>query len=100
MPRLLRDILEDVLRSQDDMDVVGRGGDAELIARLERQEVDVVITTSHDDEGAVSRRTLLSAPPALKIVTMPASGRFANVMEFRQLSMMEPSPQMLVQAIR
>jgi len=98
MPRLLRDILADLVRAQTDMEVVGRGGDAELVGALQRG-VDVVIL----GEGVIDRSAaarLLSTNPDLKVVTIASEGRSASLFEIRQITLIDPSPQMLIQAVR
>ena len=100
MPRLLRDILKDVVQEQPDMDVVGCGGHAELLAAFERQNVDVVLLGQTVGDIAAAMRQLLTVRPGLKVIIVPNDGRFAVVFELRRLVMTEPSPQMLVHAIR
>jgi hypothetical protein len=81
------------------MEVVGRGGAAELTDALQRQGADVVIL----GEGIgryVEARQLLLTHPHLKIVTIAREGRLASVFEIRQMTLIEPSPQMLIQAVR
>ena len=98
MPRLLRDILSDLVRVQTDMEVIGRGGDAELADALQRG-VDVLIL----GEAALNRSAaarLLATHPDLTIVTIGGEGRSANLFEIRQVTLIDPSPQMLIQAVR
>jgi DNA-binding NarL/FixJ family response regulator len=100
MPRLLRDILDESMRSEPDMDVVGCGGDAELAVALDRDELDFVILAEPENAGLPTAWKLLSTHPALKVITIPADGRFAHLFELHRHSLTEPSPRMLIETVR
>jgi hypothetical protein len=84
MPRLLRDIVEEIVRSQPDMDIIDQY-QGELI--IERHQVDVVVSGEHADNK-------------LKISIVGNNGGGSNLVESLQLSTVELSPEILVKAIR
>jgi hypothetical protein len=85
MPRLLRDIVEEIVRSQPDMEITGQHEEGELI--VESHQADVVILGEHADAR-------------LKIATVANNERGANLVESLRLSTNELSPHILVEAIR
>jgi hypothetical protein len=95
---LLRDILDESMRVEPDIDVVGWGGDAELAVAFDRGQVDFVILC--DEADPLTACKLLSSHPGLKVVTIPADGRSANFFELHQRSLTEPSPRMLIETVR
>ena len=97
-PRLLRDILDESMRVEPDMDVVGWGGDAELAVAFDRGQVDFVILC--DEAEPLTAWKLLSSHPGLKVVTISPDGRCANFFEVHQRSLTEPSPRMLIETVR
>jgi DNA-binding NarL/FixJ family response regulator len=100
IPRLLRDILKSVMQEQPDMVVVGCGGYADFLAALERLDIDVVILGQGAGDTAAAMRRLFTARPGLKVLIVPNDERFSEMFELRRLFIVEPSPQMLVDAIR
>jgi hypothetical protein len=85
MPRLLRDIVVEIVRFQPDMEITDRLSDSECI-----------ITPYHADAFISGERTHAE----LKIATVANSGGGARLVEALQLSTVELSPEVLVKAIR
>jgi len=85
MPRLLRDIVEEIVRSQPDMEITAQHEEGAF--RIEPHQADVVILGEHADAK-------------LKIATVANDERGANLVDPRRLSTVELSPQVLVAAIR
>ena len=85
MPRLLRDIVEEIVRSQPDMEITNPYQEGELI--IERHQGDVVISGEHADDN-------------LKIGIVASNGGGSHLVESVQLSTVELSPEILVKAIR
>jgi DNA-binding NarL/FixJ family response regulator len=100
MPRLLGDILDDVIRARQDLELVGRSGRDDLTAALDREQVDVLILAGDSTDTATICKEFLAVHPALQVVVIVNDGRYAKVFDVRQLTVAEPSPQMLVRAIR
>jgi chemotaxis response regulator CheB len=93
------DILSDAIASQPDMTVVGDAID-DVQDSIERHSPDVVIASDSalSDEGAIAR--LLAAHPHLKVTVIYDGGCAATLFELRQTRLMDPSPKMLLEAIR
>jgi hypothetical protein len=85
MPRLLRDIVEEIVRSQPDMEITNPHLEGALI--LERHQGDVVISGEHADDN-------------LKIGIVARNGGGSHLIESVQLSTVELSPEILVKALR
>jgi DNA-binding NarL/FixJ family response regulator len=100
MPRLHRDILTDLMRVQPGIEVVGSGSHAELTESLVRDSVDLVILGEGVTEHSLSARQLLLQYPNLKVVTIASEGRLANIFEIRQVTLIDPSPELLIQALK
>jgi hypothetical protein len=90
MPRLLRDIVEDILRAQPDMEIVRLAWSDHVAAVLERRHADVVIVQDSSTDQVAAERLVIVA------YTERDTGAFS----FRPLPIAELSPQALVQAIR
>jgi len=100
MPRLLREIVEDAVRLQPDMELVnGASGNAPLMA-IKGRRVDVLIAGEREADNSGVWEQLLLENPGLKVVVVTEDGREARLLEFRQVSVPDVSPQGLVDAIR
>jgi hypothetical protein len=85
MPRLLRDIVEEIVRSQPDMEITGQHEKGEFV--VQPNQADVVVLGERGDGK-------------LRIATVANNERGTNLVESRRLSTEELSPQILVEAIR
>jgi hypothetical protein len=90
MPRLLRDIVEDIVGAQPDMEIVPRAWSDDIAAVLERRHADVVIVQDTSTDQVAGERLVIVA------YTERESGAFS----FRPLPIADLSPQALVQAVR
>lgn len=89
MPRLLHDIVENVVRSQADMEIVCRC-DEGIAAAFERAAVDVAVLR---DAGS-------DPVPHERLVIVTYSERDGGAFGFRPLSVAGLSTQALVEALR
>ena len=100
MPRLLRDIIVQVIGRERDMAIVGEGSDATQVDALLRQEpADVVIVDgASGDDG----RRLLQEHQQLKVLALSGDGRTAALhwLEPRLHTCSDVSPDGLVRLIR
>ena len=100
MPRLLHDIVTDVVRRQPDMEI----SDPALFAAptLERDEPDVVIVGTVEPEHAEEPVELLLRWPRIRVVMVSVSGPDAvmYVMRPHKMPLGEMSPARLVEVIR
>jgi hypothetical protein len=85
MPRLLRDIVVEIVRVQPDMEITDQYSDSECI-----------ITPYHADAFISGERTHAE----LEIVTLAHNGGGGRLVEALQLSTVELSPEVLVKSIR
>jgi len=90
MPRLLRDIVEEIVRSQADMEIVGRDWSGNVAEALEQRQADVLIVRDIATDQVADERLAIVA----------YSERDLGAFAFRPLSIAELSPQALIQAIR
>jgi len=90
MPRLLRDLVEEIVRSQADMEIVGRDWSGNVAEALEQRHADVLIVRDIATDQVADERLAIVAYAERDL------GAFA----FRPLSIAELSPQALIQAIR
>ena len=103
-PKMLADVVRNMVVRQSDMEVVGEVPDSiTLLLTARAQTVDVVIVTPLDweEEPSVCRH-LLAEHPQLKIVTLPANGEAAFLYESggRKQRFDEPSEKSILGAIR
>jgi DNA-binding NarL/FixJ family response regulator len=103
-PKMLSDVIRNMLERQPDMEVIGEVLDPiELLLTAKARPVDVVIVTPLDTEGEPSIcRHLLAEQPRLKIITLQANGEAAFLYEsgFRKKRFVEPSEASILGAIR
>ena len=100
MPRMLREIVEDAVRFQPDMKLVDSGEEHNLLVAIKREHADVLIVAEGGVDDPVSHEQLLLENPRLKVLVVSRDGREAHLLEFRQIPVVEVSPQGLVDAIR
>lgn len=103
-PKMLSDVIKNLVACQPDMQVVGEVLDPiELLIAIRATPVDAVIVTPLDSEGD-SRicRHLLVDHPELRIVTLSAKGEAAFLYESnsRKKRIDEPCGQTILGAIR
>ena len=102
LPRLLQDIVEDLLTHQPDIEVMGSGlSEQALPGRVATQHPDVVIVACEQDAVEQVARGVLGADPA-KVLAVTRGGREACLFELqpRYVSLGEVSPSTLLSAIR
>ena len=100
MPRLLREIVEDAVRFQPDMKRIDSSEEHDLSSAIKREQADVLIVAEPGIDDAASHEQLLLENPRLKVLVVSRDGREAHLLEFRQIPVVEVSPQGLVDAIR
>jgi hypothetical protein len=98
MPRLLHDIVEEMVRTQPDMELVAATDDLTLQRAVTTRRPDVLIIAEGDVRGAHEK--LLLANPRLKLLVVGRDGRQAHVLELLRTPVPNVSPQGLVDAIR
>jgi chemotaxis response regulator CheB len=100
VPRLLRDIIEDSIQSQPDMEIVPRDDMSDLEITVKQCQADVVIIGDPPVAWGARPGPLLLANPDLKVVVITEDGRRAQLLELRRRAIVEMSPRGLVEAIR
>ena len=103
MPRILCDILADVLSAEPDMEVVGvLSGRGKLRATVAKTRADVVVLALGDSRLPEDCGRLLRAHPRIRVLGVTSEGRRGFLFGLRPLkaSLGELSPQRLVNAIR
>jgi DNA-binding NarL/FixJ family response regulator len=84
MPRMVCDILREVLDAQPDMRVVAELGNGQVLSeRVAAERPDVVIVGLERDEPPAICGELLSDHPRVRIVAVEESGRRASLYELR-----------------
>jgi DNA-binding NarL/FixJ family response regulator len=103
MPRMLQNIVTDLVTSQPDMVVAGPPADyAALADVVARTQADAVVVARRDRAAPEEFRRLLFAQPRVKLITIAADGRRATLHELRPVTVAlgEVSADELVDAIR
>jgi hypothetical protein len=100
MPRMLREIVEDSIRSQPDMKLIDSGDRHDLPLAIKRARADVVIVAERGVDDSVSHEQILLENPRLMVLVVSRNGRKATLWQFRRIPVAEVSPQGLVDAIR
>ena len=100
MPQMLREIVEDPIRSQPDMKLIHNGNRHDLPTAIKRARPDVVIVAEREVNDSLSLEQLLLENPRLMVLVVSRNGRKANLSQFRRIPVAEVSPQGLVNAIR
>ncbi len=103
-PKMLSEVIRNMLERQPDMEVVGEVLDPiELLLTARARPVDVVILTPLDSDGEPKIcRHLLAEHPQLKIVALSLKGEAAFLYESgsRKKRIDEPSAQSILDVIR
>jgi DNA-binding NarL/FixJ family response regulator len=103
-PKMLSDVIRNMVERQPDMEVISEVLDPiELLLAVRATKVDVVIVTPLDSEGEPKIcRHLLAEHPLLKIVTLLAKGEAAFLYESgsRKKRIDEPGEESILGAIR
>jgi len=97
LPRLLRDILEVILRDHG-VEVICCADLQELLTGTLHPDDGVVLGT-YGDAGAFARR-LVADSPDINLLVVQHEGRFVERLGRRRLMMVDPSLDMLVAVIR
>jgi DNA-binding NarL/FixJ family response regulator len=100
MPRMLRDILEEAIGTQPDMELVGSSQAADLLTAIEREQPDVVIVTQEGTGLNVARVELAAATRPLGVLVVTAAGRQIRLAELKQISVSDASSNVIVETIR
>jgi hypothetical protein len=102
MPPLLLDMLHHVVASEPDMTVVGRVGEADLLAAARRTRADVVLVGQKAKDEREQYGHLLLRRPRLKVLAIARDGRTGSLYELRprRIPLGEMSADALRRAIR
>jgi DNA-binding NarL/FixJ family response regulator len=103
MPRMLRDIIEDTVSDQTDMQVVACLEDRQqMLSRVTETDAEVVVLGMSDGDLPDESLHVFEAHPHLRLFGVTADGRRAFLYELRpqRSALGEISPQGLVEAIR
>jgi hypothetical protein len=102
MSPLLLDMLHHVVASEPNMAVVGRVGDADLLAAARRTRADVVLVGQKVKDEHEQYGQLLLRRPRLKILAIAHDGRTGSLYELRprRIPLGEMSADTLCRAIR
>jgi DNA-binding NarL/FixJ family response regulator len=96
---MMRDILDGVIGSEQDLDVVGHFDTDDLLASVEQYAPDVVITRA-DCMADGDLLELLIAHPQLKLVVLSEDESSARLLDLRETHLIDPSPTLLIATIR
>jgi DNA-binding NarL/FixJ family response regulator len=103
-PKLLSEVLRNMIARQPDMEVLGEVIDPiELLLAVRTTQAEVVIVTPLDSEEEPRLcRHLLADHPHLKIVTLSRTGEAATLYEFgsRRQRLEAPGEEAILRAIR
>jgi DNA-binding NarL/FixJ family response regulator len=100
LPRLQREIITQILRSQSDLDVVAEAAqDESLLQRVERECADVLVI-GRDDPGLAA--ALLERQPRMRVVAVARRGRECWLYELRpqRVALGEISSRRLLELVR
>ena len=103
MPRILHDVLSEMIRSQSDMRLVGESEEAgRLAAVIRRAAPHVVVMGVDGEESLVSCEAILRRFPEVKVLALEGQGRRLALYEMRpvRVPMGEASPARLLAWIR
>jgi hypothetical protein len=103
MPRMLVDIVKDVIASHEDIDVAGEiEGHTGLLAAAMQTQADVVVLREAAGGASEIYHELLRGCPKLKILAITADGRrgFLHRLQPRVVALGELSSSSLIDAIR
>ncbi|MEO8678868.1 MAG: hypothetical protein ABI665_07470 [Vicinamibacterales bacterium] len=97
-PRMLKDIIEQAVTTQPDMELVACDHAIDLPGAMARSAADVVIVAR--PHAPMPLEHLLVENPRLKMLVVTDDGRVAQMCEFRRTRIARVTPQGLVEAIR
>jgi DNA-binding NarL/FixJ family response regulator len=103
MPRMLMDIVKDIISDEEDIALVGEvAGCTRLVQAATQTRADVVVLGRTGPGGNDDYRDLLYRRPRLKVLAIAADGRraFLHELQPRVVALGEISPASLVEAIR
>ena len=100
IPRILRDILEETISRQPDMQLVARRDVPGPTPHPDYRGADVVIVEEQAPSDRLSHERLLIENPRLRLLVLTAKGGEAHLLEFRRIPVSDVSPQGLLDAIR
>lgn len=100
MPRILREIIEQAVADEPDMEIVEAETGVPLREAVESSKADFVIAGADYDFGEVARA--LDERPRLRVLAVAGDGREAFLYELRptRTPLGEVSPRTIVDAIR
>jgi DNA-binding NarL/FixJ family response regulator len=102
MPRMLVDIIKDIIASHEDIDVIAEfAGSNDLTQAAIRTRADVIVV-GNAAGSSQDYHELLRRRPELKILTITADGRrgYLHELQPQVISLGELSPDTLIDAIR
>jgi DNA-binding NarL/FixJ family response regulator len=102
MPRMLREIVKEIVSTQADMEIVGDFAEGlPLLDAVQESGAEFVIAGA-EYSAAKDVRTLLDERPAVTVLAVAGDGRQTVLwaLEPRPVSLGEVSPQTLLRAIR
>jgi DNA-binding NarL/FixJ family response regulator len=102
MPRMLREIVREVVWAEPDLAVVGEFNDQDAARQAIDAERATVVITALEEAPHIDFAHLLSEHPHLRVVSLSADGSESFLCELRPHEQMlgELSPQALVAVIR
>ncbi len=103
VPRMLRDILQQLVAAEPDMEVVPEAAEAGAAgASLAERGIDVLVITNRGGLLPRNCRRLLDRAPHLRIVVLTPDGRMATVYRLVLQSTLceDVSPEQLLAAVR
>ena len=103
MPRMLTDIIRNIVTSQPDLEFAGEAEDVACLARIAQQSrVDVLVIGAAAVQDASGYKDLLYQHPRMSIVAIDADARGAQIFDLRPhvSHLGEISPTTLVAALR
>jgi DNA-binding NarL/FixJ family response regulator len=103
MPRMLRDVVANIVGVEPDLCVVADGVEAgALVERVEREQPDVVVLSDESGSPPAICEELLGRFPQLSVVALEARAQRASIYMMRpmRLRLAEISSTQLVNAIR
>jgi DNA-binding NarL/FixJ family response regulator len=103
MPRMLTDIIRNIVTSQPDLEFAGEAEGVARLARIVKQShIDVLVIDAAAVQGASGYKDLLYQRPRMSIVAIDANARGAQIFDLRPhvAHLGEISPTTLVAALR
>ncbi len=99
-PRLMREVVREIIERQDDMEVVGEVLDPlDILMAVREAEVDAVILALKGSEDTGLCSHLLAQYPDLTILGLPTDGKTAFLRP-RRIEIVDASDQCILDALR